>query len=186
MALPPLPANNTARHFIDYTTGRKNHSLVVRSDDGVNTGEVLSRTFDFLTELAPLLPSLWVVTGVRRQAAGSEFSLPVDPGALTEFAGTNGDNLMPIQDEPRQVTFTGRSLVTGRFTRVGVFGLIFSTPASYRLPTSGLGGIVSNALSALVSASFNGSFVAIDGANVQWNAYANVNYNSYWETEARG
>lgn len=186
MPLPALPANNTARLFVDYTTGRLNHSLVVRYDGILSLSQVTTGVATFLEAVRNVLPQQWAVTGARVQEAGSLFSLPTALGDLDGFVGTNGSPTVNENDEPRQVTFTGRSLASGRNVRVGLFGLLFTTPSTYRLTRDGLATNVGSALDVLAAQSFGGVFVAIDGANVLWNQYANVNYNSYWESDARG
>lgn len=186
MALPPLPLNNTARYFIDYTTGRKDHSLIVRVGPASAPAQVDQAVFSILGTLQQVLPQNWRVTGARFQNARTEFTLPASLPLTEGLVGTSGDFLLPHNEEPRQVTFTGRSSTTGRKTRFGIFGVNFITPATYRATPEGISGRVGAVLSLLGPFSQDGYFVAIDGSPVLWNQYANVNYNSYWETEARG
>lgn len=186
MALPPLPANNTARLFVDYTTGVYPHSLVCRLRAGVSVLTGLGAVAAFLAPLQDNLPQNWAVTGARFQAAGAAFSLPVALGELTGFEGTNGEFFVGANQEPRQTNFTGRSIETGRDVRVGLFGLVYITPGNFRLTRDGISLSVGAALDELATAQESGAFCAIDGATVLWNQYGNVNYNSYWETEVRG
>lgn len=186
MPLPALPANNTPQIVVSYTTGRIEHSFLVRTENLIAPSFALGHVFDILDTLSPVLPSLWAVTGVTLQEQGATFTLPIDPGPLTGFNGTNGDTTIPQSQEPRQISWTGRSVETGRDVRWGLFGLFGDTPATYRLSESGLANRVGAVCDLLAAASTAGVFVAIDGANVLWNRYANVNYNSYWETAARG
>lgn len=186
MALPPLPANNTTRYFVDYTTGVRNHSFVARVDEGVTAATADAQIAEVIGALRGALVNPWAVTGTRVQLAGEDFSLPTSLPETESLTGNSGAGILNAMDEPRQLTFVGRSLVTGRQVRVGFYGATFTTPGTYRLGPAGLGGIVDDVLVALFTAAFNGVFVAIDGANVLWKQYANVNFNSYWETEARG
>lgn len=186
MPLPALPANNTKRIFVDYTTGRLPHTFTCRVADGVSNAAALGLIQGFLAAVQNTLPSSWAVTGAREQPEGALFTLPIPLGALDGFVGTNGASLVPANEEPREVRWTGRSLVSGRDVSVALYGLIFITPSTFRITPEGLSGNVGEALTALAEASFNGAFVAIDGANVLWNQYANTNFNSYWESEARG
>lgn len=184
MALPPLPANNTARYFVDYTDGFNPHVLIMRAlgpRDDASADAVLA---GFLAALQPNLPEAWSVTATRYQAANAVFSLPVDLPATLQATGTTG-LFLDGREAPRQHTWTGRSLQSGRDTRVGVFGLVITTPASFRWTSLAPGSALANALNQLRAAQSVGAFCAIDGGDVLWNDYVNVNYNSYWETEAR-
>lgn len=186
MPLPALPQNNTTRYFVDYTTGRYEHTLVFRTDEGVGNAEANTAIYAVLEAIGPILPNNWQVVGCRLQLAGELFSLPVSLGDVDGFVGTSTSGQIEAKEEPRQLNFVGRSRSSGRQVRLGFYGAAFTTPGNYRLATVGLSGVIGNTVDALNAASFGGVAVAIDGAYALWKSYANVNYNSYWETEARG
>lgn len=184
VALPPLPANNTSRYFVEYSDGYNPHVLVVRALDPRDDANADAAISGFLTALVPALPEAWQVTGARYQGGGTDFSLPVSLPLTLAVTGTTG-LFLDGREAPRQHTWTGRSLQSGRDTRVGIFGLVIATPATYRWVTLAPGSPLADALQALRNAQSAGIFCAIDGGDVLWNEYVNVNYNSYWETEAR-
>lgn len=185
MPLPPLPENNTERIFVAYTTGRNEHEFVMRVADGVSPTFYFDAINNFLSPLLPILPNQWQITGARRQEKNSLFSLPIDIPGLEEYKGTNAAALLAAELEPRQTKWTGRSLSTGRNVNVGLYGLIYNTPTTYRFVVPADNVPMGNARAGLDDASFGGLFVAIDGANVSWKNYTNVQFNSYWETRAR-
>lgn len=185
MALPPLPDNNTERIFVAYTTGRNEHEFVMRVADGADISGYSDAILNFLTPLAPILCGDWRIVGARRQEKNSEFSLPLTIPGLSEFAGTAAAAQVPPELEPRQFKWTGRSASTGRNVSVGLYGIVGATPATFRYVLPADSAPMANARLGLVDDSFGGFFVAIDGANVVWKSYVNVQFNSYWETRAR-
>lgn len=183
MPLPELPANNTARYFLDYTTGRYEHTLTCRYTSGQDGDAVRGRIFTFLDAIKSALPTAWQPLRARAQAAGSLVSVPADLGVLATFAGTSGTPLEQ-REEPREFRWVGRSL-GGRRVSVSLYGLLIATPGDFRYEGAALPATLAAARAALIG-SAPGIFVAIDDTNPLWYNYVNVNYNSYWEGEARG
>lgn len=182
-----LPDNTTGRVWVDYTAGGASHSLMVRYGPGSNLGYCLDALDAILPTWTGALPTSWAVTGVRHSEAGQTFSLPVNISGyeLNGLAGELANGLGP--EVAREVVMVGRSLTTGRRVRFSVYGFIFSTPANFRLGPGELPVNSVQSVAAYNAASLSGdAFVTIDGSRAQWAAYANVNYNSYWETELRG
>lgn len=177
--MAPLPPQNTARHWIDYNDGYNDHSLLVRHGPAVSSIEVLNSVVPFFEAIAPLL-YLITITGARAAPINSVLSVPVAwPGAATY-----GAFLMPEDLTPRQLCFLGRTS-TGRRARWFLFGYNEPPPGPFRLTQTDHAEI-GEAIQAIISAQAEDVFLAIDGNDPQMYPYADVNYNSYWEAEARG
>lgn len=182
MPLPPLPANNTARLFVTYNDSINEHVAIVRYTSATNALSVANAFGSLLTDIEPSLADGWSVTNVEYQAANSIVRLPVGTNGAQGFVSASGFFLDGAQ-APRQTKFVGRSGTSGRQVTFGLFGLIYTTPASYRF-TGVLPTWASRIL--LFLRDFPTEYaVAIDGSAPDWRDYANVNYNSYWETDAR-
>jgi hypothetical protein len=130
-----------------------------------------------------VLPTSWRPLRARAQGAGSSVSVPAELGALSTFVGTASGGLAQV-DEPREYRWVGRS-IGGRRVSVSLYGITIATPADYRYEGASGPPSLAGVRDALV-ASAPGVFVAIDDTNPLWYSYVNVNYNSYWEQEARG
>lgn len=177
--MAPLPDNNTACVWVGYNDGYNDHELQVRYRPPAVAADAITTVVGFFEVLAPLL-YLITITGVRYRAAGSTVSLPnVWPGAATY-----GAFLMPENQAPRQLNFVGRD-TGGRMVRWALFGFNGNTPGSYRINAADLEEI-GEAIAYLDEQSDAGVWSTIGGLVPTIYPYANVNYNSYWETEARG
>lgn len=183
MPVSPLPPSNTGRLYVDYTDGQHQHTFVVRFAANSTPAAASARALAFLTPLLPVLPDEWQVLALRQSAAGSDVTFPFSDPALEGLAGTSVSALSPVNG-PRQVNWQGRGSASGRRVRVGLYGLIISTPENYRLEQASWTAAFENAYQAL-RGSLN-TFVTIAGDDPVWYPYANVNFNSYWETEQRG
>lgn len=184
MPLPALPLNSTNRLFVDYVDGYNEHTLIVRTADVLSPGSAIAVVKSVLDILQPQLYQTFAVQGCRFQEAGSIITLPVPPDDLEGFVGT-GPELMPAQRRPLQWNFMGRGVATGRQVKWGLFGLATALPDSYRYQGSGITAAFSSVLSELSSIGGD-AFITIGGDEASWKAYVNVQYNSYYETKARG
>lgn len=179
-----VPSTTTGRYFLDYTTGRIEHTLMVRyrgaTPDFAQVGQELGA---LLGQLAAGLPATWRPVRARYADEGSDVTLPIAmPAVLANVVGTNGAAL-PAADEPREHIYVGRSPTTGRRVRLSIYGLLGPTPANYRLGPGETGATLAGVFNTL-----NGSpdvFLTVDGSKPTWYSYLNVNYNSYWERRAR-
>lgn len=171
---------------MDYSVADVGHELLVRLNAAASPIDALDRLYYILNFVAGSLPVTWAVTGVRYSALGSDISLPIDYSAseLFGFTGTVTDPF-PEVNHPRQLNWVGRSIVSGRRARIGIYGWLGTTPANFRYGPGESVFSQAEIPAALNLASAAGSFVAIDGTRVQWYPYANVNFNSYWESERR-
>lgn len=191
--MAPLPTNGTARVFVDYitrTSGGLEHTLQVRYVGPADGGQAAQQAvLNLLTALGPAnFNEGWQVLRVRVAPVGSNFSVPVAllPG-LDAFVGTDATPLARYQ-EALEVTFQGRSPLSGRRVDISLYGLTaWSTnfPEDFRVPAAGANW-VALAVAALESGvSDNNTFFAIDGTAPIWQPYANLNFNSYWERRLR-
>lgn len=178
--MAPLPDNNTAVYFLDYTVDGQGHTMQFRLTEGADLAGAVGDSEGFLAALAPILDANWFVVGARYRAAGSNISFPVDPPTQPSV----GAGSLPVKEKPRYLSFVGRGLTTGRKVRVFVYGAVFNSPDDYRL-TGSEEASVQNAVQFLQNNSEN-TFATIGGDIPYWNAYANVGYNSYYERKARG
>lgn len=183
-----LPPNSTARFWVDYVVGANEHTFMVRFNAAtVSAFSVAETIADILGFVQSSLPSSWVVLRARVAPAGSDISLPFSLAGtgLAGFAGTN-INPLPSNQAPRELVYVGRSPTSGRRVRFSLYGGLFDTPPDYRFGPGETAFAALEIFAALDAASQAGRFVAIDGSAADWYSYVNVNYNSHWESEARG
>lgn len=183
MPLPALPANSTNRLFLDYNDTIHNHTAVIRYGDGFQPSDLEAWLVALLESLEPAMVQGWAVTGARYQEAGSIVTFPAFLPDVTGFTAS-GSQQLDAREAPRQTVFVGRGRNTGRRVRLGFFGLVYFTPGTYRFDGL-LPSWATNTLNTLDSESVNFG-ITIGGDAPTWYRYVNVNYNSYWETEARG
>lgn len=177
--MAPLPSNNTAVLFVDYSSCGEDHTLQVRFSASSSAAAAMAYADDFLTAVAPFL-FLTTIRGARTRAQGSNLSFPIAwTGAATYGSGA-GEHF----NAAWYIDFIGRSPL-GRRVRMGMFGTNVVTDAvndDYRLLESENVN-VANTLVALESSPSEG--VAIDGGNTVWNRYANIGVNAYWRNRIR-
>lgn len=176
--MAPLPENNTARLWVDYTDGINQHSIMFRTTESAGLTALMTIADDFLDALSPTL-YLLTILAARVSAPASSISTPVG----WTGAGTYGSGAMPAVRTPLQMCFLGRSTL-GRRVRWFVFGTKVDPTATYRLNTAD-NADVQAARTVLVNGVNAGTLVAIDGDAPVIYAYVDQNYNSYWEAEAR-
>jgi hypothetical protein len=178
--MPALPANNTPRIWVGYFDGENEHELMIRYiASGATVADAMDSAHNFLTALDPMLYTI-EITGCRASASGSEFSFPV----LWTGAASYGDDPMPTLLAPRELRFLGRDN-TGRRVSWSLYGGKFTSPDSYRI--SAFDNVnVSNGITAIETAIVADTFVTINLGDPIIYPYADVNFNSYWEKEARG
>lgn len=188
--MAPLPPNTTSRVFIDYITGNaatsQEHTLAIRGFGPVtNTDDVQARFLGFVQAIgAGNLPAGWRVLRVRLQQAGSDFSLPVDRTAgVAAFVGTG--SALAVWNEPRELTWQGRSFTSGRRVDFSVYGIQAPASDNYRFPSGGGSPTWVAATVNYLNGNPVGIWTTIDGTAPTWYPYVNVNYNSYWETRQR-
>lgn len=177
--MAPLPQDSTARAWVKYSDGVNEHELMTRFDaNAISVSDALLLVGDFFDAISDSLYELTIIEA-RWADASSNISLPVTwPGTAVY-----GDSTMPTVRAPLELRWVGRDQ-NGRRVSFSVWGGDFSIPDTYRIISSGsnlpnLGVIAINAASAA------GGFQTISGLRPTMKNYVNVNYNSYWESEAR-
>lgn len=177
--MAPLPENSTARLWVDYNDGVNDHSLQVRFDAPDTTlGIAMTHADNFLTAIAGDLYEI-TVNGARFAAAGSNISLP----ATWTGGAVYGSDPMPVLLAPRETRWVGRTQ-NGRRVSFSIYGGKYVSPDTFRIISSG-SNLPNLGVIAINAASDDGAFVAIDGFRPTMKNYVDVNFNSYWEAEAR-
>lgn len=175
--MAPLPHNNTAIYYMDYTVSGIQHTAEARFDGALSPVSFGSTMNAFLNTIDSLL-FLLSVDVVRVQFEGQNHSSPV----ITGIEGnTYGSGAPTGAARPNFLRFVGRSS-GGR--RVSMDLYVCNTgDSNFRITNS------ENADVASAVAILNGEsavFLAIDGIAPTWYAYVNVKQNSYWVRRLRG
>jgi hypothetical protein len=175
--MAPLPHNSTPIYYLDYDTGDAEHTLEMRVKGDYSDA-------DANTQLAALLAAAdgsvkaSTVLGLRFQAEGENFSVPVTWTGSTSFGTGAGDH----QDEASFLSFVGRG-VLGRRVRVTLFGYLgIDDRSSFRIARTA-SAIVDDMLDVIESNP--DSFIDISGSTASYKPYANVGLNSYWQRKFR-
>lgn len=177
MPLAPLPANNTARAWLKYTSMGTEHEMCFRLPAASTTTDYITIAASLANGLKGFMWSSDAFTSLRYSAAGSIVSFPL---AFTAITGTNGTSPV-VDDEAKFVAMSGRSSAGYRCR------ITFFTP----YPADTLGFRVAAPASfapAALYATVTGLSIplhAVDQVAVIWNAYINIGYNSYWQRQLR-
>jgi hypothetical protein len=180
--MAPLPFNNTGVYSVEYRWSNGTASMQVRVDEATASYmDAVSALGGFIDTLGGWLDVEWAYTGATYTAEGANFSIPV----VTPNQPITSNDLQNEAYRPLEMSFTGRS-TGGRRVSISVFGSKISQGANYRYVQGELPDI-DDALLYLstVATTHPGTFVAVDGLLVNWKLYVNLNFNSYWERQAR-
>ena len=174
--MAPLPPENTARYWVDYSVGGINHSFQVRFD-GTTSPSALGSTLNaFLNTLAPLLNQI-IIEGVRFAPEGTNISNPVVTGIEGNTYGVG----TPAANETADfLNFVGRT-AGGRRVTLAIYGIL-EVDDFYRLNASE-STIVASAVAILNGE--EGLFLGIDGLNPVWKPYVNNAASGYWQRNLR-
>jgi hypothetical protein len=144
----------------------------------LSIAEALSLYADFLNELEDFLYEI-TITGARWADESSNISLP------TPWPGTStyGTDAMPTLLAPRETRWVGRDQ-NGRRVSFSLYGMKYTTPDNYRIISSGAN-LPNLGVIAINTASADGAMLTISGLRGTMKNYVDVNFNSYWEAEAR-
>src|SRR5690242_13474971 len=128
MPLPALPESNTARLFVNYTFGGKEHQVQFRLLSPFTQGDLITMVHDWLTDNARLFQSAVNFASADWAVQGSDIRNPVAWTPLTGSAGTLSDPA----NVSRSMTFVARS-PDGRKLRTFFYGAKFGPDATYRV-----------------------------------------------------
>lgn len=172
MPLPPLPANNTDRAWLKYTSQGQAHEIVFRFPSATTQANIIAACTAFANSIKVELLTTDSFTALRHQDSGSNLSFPL---AWTAIAGTK--SATPDNDNKAKfLALSGRSLA-GYRCRLTMFLPGINDTVGFRILTTTA---LQTAVAAMTTAP-----VAIDGAAVVWNGYTNVGYNAYWQRQLR-
>jgi hypothetical protein len=177
--MAPLPQNSTPRFWLDYTDGSFQHSVMFRYAASAGLPAIMDVVQQFMADMAPSCCLLTVVDA-RASASGSNISLPV---AWTGDA-TFGTGAQVNVNRPIEVRFEGRG-PTGRRANWSLYGWDAGVPGAFRIPFDAAASI-GDSIQTLGAAATAGTLLGIDGFPPVIYPYANIQYNSYWETKCRG
>jgi hypothetical protein len=178
--MAPLPSNNTAVLFVDYSVAGEQHTVQVRYSASSSVAAAMAWLDDFLVATSPFL-FLTTIVAARNRAQGSNLSFPVTWTGASTYGSGAGEHF----NSAWYIDYIGRSPL-GRRVRIGMFGTNVVTDAvsdDYRLQEAENVN-VANTLTALEASPTEG--IAIDGGNPVWNRYANIGVNAYWRNRIRG
>lgn len=188
--LPPLPDNNTARLWIDYTSLGRPHSALVRifeTAGAINAGAVANRVIPVIVTRMLQTDS---VTGARFAEAGENFSVPL---AITPTPGVVSGANVTWENDPESafLTLPGRDSFQGRKTRFGLFSPVrtVSWPGDNRY-NPGDEPVIDTFRINLTAALNNSTgpddtVVTIGNNPVRWAGYVNISHNAYWQRKQR-
>jgi hypothetical protein len=176
--MAPLPPENTARFWVDYSDGNHPHTLLLRYSPSAGLSAIQAVAAEFLAALSTDL-YLLTITGARAAASGSVVSVPEAWGG----DATYGSAAQPPASAPLQLCFVGRTTF-GRIAKWFMYGFKGVVPDSYRF-FPGDDSVLDAAVTILRNAALTGKLLAIDGELPSVYPYVNIQFNSYWETQAR-
>lgn len=190
MPMPPLPQNNTARIWIDYTSKGRKHSMMVRAagtPSSVNASEQATAIANYLKGSMLATDSF---LSARMSLAHSAFSLPI---SFIAVPGSLPGSTVQYQEDPDSTmwSLTGRGAVTARKWRFD-----FYTAVSHGAPWPDnnrfengeypdLDGVRVGLLAILIGESAVLPAVTVEGDVPVVNAYWNIRKNGYWQTKQR-
>lgn len=174
-----LNPNNTERWYLTYQQGTLEHTITMRTRDGITLATVQAAFDAFMTACNPLL-WLSTTTQLNRSLKGTNVRLPQDLGPL---AGTYGTVVPNSRDAVFGLAFPGRS-VLGHKARVYPIGVKLQGDNNFVYTAAEVAG-VSAAITALNAGDTN-FWVGIDGEAVNWYPYATSKMNDHYVNKARG
>jgi hypothetical protein len=175
--LLPLPATNTPRYKLLYSSLVGNHAIVVHQDPATTQSQAITNATALANALKPLLQSPNKFTGIQWAIQGSDVFNDVATLNITG-TGAAGENQL---DRPFCVTLTARA-PTGRKTRVTLFGSARRSDANWRVTTT-----ESTTVATLISAmnAGAGDVRTIDGQIPIWHSYVNVTAHKHYVRRVR-
>ena len=176
--MTPLPANNTARFYFDYSVSGIGHTLIMRVEDSATAVEA-SAAWDQLIGNVGDGFFASELTGMRYQAKNLDFSIPaIFSGTETSWGSSDGGDV----NTPAFAGMAGRG-GDGRKVTWHLFGYKqIPSVGDYRFNVAGVSGWEDQYNDLQAS---EGVWLTVGGTQPTWHAYVNVGYNSYWQRKER-
>lgn len=177
MPLTPLPEDNTARLFVNYTHDTEEHEVQFRLLSPFTQSDLVGFVSTWINDNKILWGSDVSFHSADWAAQGSSVRNPV---SWTTITGTGTPTTFPTRLS-RSGSFTGRS-PDGRKVRLFFYGMVYGPDSTYRVYGSedSLLQDAINELNALTS-----RVGTISGSAPIFKPYLNLRNNSYWQTELR-
>lgn len=175
--MAPLPVNNTACLFIDYTTGGEDHTVLFRYATGSTVFDAMDAADAFFNAIDGAVFT-FTILGARDRAKNSNVTLPI----TWTGDGSYGDSVANHAQTAWYFDFVGRT-AGGRRSRIALFGAKVDYDTgddNYRLDDTGDIGAAIAALNANDT-----TLCGIDELQVIWYTYANSGVNAYWRNRIR-
>lgn len=190
MPLPPVPENNTARIWLDYTSMQIEHSLMVRPAVALAISERSAVAQAFATVMSSRMLDIDSVFGARYSAPGASFSVPItfDP---VEGVVTVAGNVWLQDPESTALSIVGRSNTTGRDVRYTLFtgAAVGTWPSNNRYEPGEQAVIDTFRLNMTELIEGGGTLdwpmVTVDGTFITVYQYVNISQNAYWQRKQR-
>lgn len=174
--MAPLPVNSTPRIWLRYNNGHNEHEMMIRVADGTNLAAMIAVANDLGASLATFCAPTGGFLGARYSNTGSIVSNPLAVTPVGGSAGTTADD-----DKQRCVYFSivGRDELDRRVKySVYAFSLYAATVFRQSIASS-------TPISDFVETLSGNDVVTIAGNPVEYNAYFNIGFNSYWQKQVR-
>lgn len=190
--MAPLPANSTARVFLDYTGANQPHTFEFRLGSSSTVASATAQAAAVAAVLATRMSDLDSITAARYQAAGSLFSLPITFTPVVGAVPNAGGAAFWVEDpESAFISITGRGQTSGREVAWYLFTPVKSTtwPTDNRYnpgdsaPVDTFRINFSNLVTAAPSPSQQ--MVTIGGDIPLIRGYTNIAKNGYWQRKQR-
>lgn len=177
--MAPLPPSNTRRLWVNYNDGVNDHQLMLRGTTDATPADLMAVADAFLVALADTLYAI-SVAGADYAEVGTNISNP----QVWSGSSGYGTGAMPDVNAPREFAWEMRSN-DGRLGSYSMWGINAATPPAYRI-LFGANADLDAARAVLIGAHNVGTLCTISGQRGVLKTYYNVNFNSYWEEQARG
>lgn len=174
-AISPL---NTPRLWVDYNDGNHDHSIMVRFVLASGVGAAMTVVHNLFTGLSGALYAITIL-GARMSFADSPVSFPVVWSGDPSY----GTGVQPAPSAPLELCYVGRTL-NGVMGKWFVYGCSLGVPDEFRF-FPGDNAALDSGRGAISDGVAGGTVVAIDGAQPNVYPYINIQFNSYWESQAR-
>lgn len=185
--MAPLPANNTGRLFLDYTSRGIEHTMMLRV-----AGDYTTAAGD-ASEYANLFSTRMFDDDsffrARYAIVGNDFSLPIPFTAVPGVVPAATTNSWPQDPESVQLSFVFRGNTTGRRGRVEFFTAVPTPqwPDDNRY-NPGDAAVIDTLRTNFTSlAQFDGTnpLLTVGADEVTVYGYVNIRLNAYWQNEQR-